>query len=200
MAVYPGTEKPKLKEANTIDKDHFRETLLSMYSHTGTHTDSPAHLFKKGKSLDEFSAESFCGRAVLLDCTKLPENSRIDKDMLLSLGEKFERADFLIIKTGWEKYWNSEEYFKGFPCIDVEAAQLLTQKCKKGIGVDTISVDPVGKPLEVHKTLLKTDNFIIIENLCNLDLISDDEFEIFALPLKFENSDGAPTRVVARIG
>ena len=58
----------------------------------------------------------------------------------------------------------------------------------------------MGKPLEVHKTLLKTDNFIIIENLCNLDLISDDEFEIFALPLKFENSDGAPTRVVARIG
>lgn len=200
MAVYPGTEKPKLKEANTIDKDHFRETLLSMYSHTGTHTDSPAHLFENGKSLDEFSAESFCGRAVLLDCTKLPEHSRIDKDMLLSLGEKFERADFIIIRTGWEKYWNSEEYFKGFPCIDVEAAQLLAEKGKKGIGTDTISVDPVGKPLDVHKTLLKTDNFIIIENLCNLDMISDDEFEIFALPLKFESSDGAPTRVVARIG
>lgn len=199
MPVYPGTEKPKLKESNTIEKDHFRETLLSMYSHTGTHTDSPAHLFTNGKSLDEFQIAAFCGRAVVLDCTGLSENSRIGKDMLLSLGEKLERADFLVIKTGWEKYWNSEKYFSGFPCIDAEAAQLLVKSGKKGMAVDAISVDPVGEELEVHKILLGSDNFIIVENLCNLDCIHDDEFEFFALPLKFENADGAPTRVVAQI-
>ena len=41
MPVYPGTEPPVLKPANTYEKDGFRETLLSLYSHTGTHVDPP---------------------------------------------------------------------------------------------------------------------------------------------------------------
>ena len=200
MPVYPGTEKPKLNAANTIEKDGFCETLLEMFSHTGTHTDSPAHLFAHGKSLDKFDASHFCGRAVMLDCTGLPENFRITKDMLLTLGEKLRKADFLILKTGWEKYWNDEKYFCGFPCIDTDAAKYLADSGKKGIGVDAISVDPVGVPLDVHKILLGTDNFIIVENLCNLDEIGCDEFEFCSLPLKFERADGAPTRAIAKIG
>lgn len=44
MPVYPGTEQPRLTPANSYEKDGFKETLLSMYSHTGTHVDPPAHL------------------------------------------------------------------------------------------------------------------------------------------------------------
>ena len=35
MPVYPGTERPKLTQTNTIEKDGFKETLLRRYSHTG---------------------------------------------------------------------------------------------------------------------------------------------------------------------
>ena len=37
MPVYPGTEPPHLTVANTYETDGFRETLLSFFSHTGTH-------------------------------------------------------------------------------------------------------------------------------------------------------------------
>lgn len=199
MPVYPGTEKPKLDAANTIANDGFKETILNLYSHTGTHTDSPAHLFEKGNSLDKFDALQFCGRAVMLDCTHLPANSRITKKMLMAIREKLENADFLILKTGWEKYWNDDRYFSGYPCIDKEAAEYLAKSGMKGIGADAISVDPVGVPLDVHRILLGTDRFIIVENLCNLDEIDNDEFEFCALPLRFENADGAPTRAIAVI-
>ena len=36
MPVYPGTEPPRLTAACTMERDGFRETLLEMYSHTGT--------------------------------------------------------------------------------------------------------------------------------------------------------------------
>lgn len=199
MPVYPGTDKPCLTSANTIEKDGFRETVLRMYSHTGTHTDAPAHLISGGKALDEFSAESFVGNAVLLDCTDMPENSRIGVKDIEKLGDAFERADFLILRTGYEKLWQSEKYFGGFPCIDKQLARLLVDSGKKGIGVDAISVDPVGVPLDVHRVLLESDNFIIVENLCNLDKIHKTEFKFFAMPLKFENSDGAPTRAFALV-
>lgn len=37
MPVYPGTDTPKLMPANTYEKDGFKETLMQMYTHTGTH-------------------------------------------------------------------------------------------------------------------------------------------------------------------
>ena len=44
MPVYPGTETPIFAGANTYEKDGFKETKLTMYTHTGTHMDPPAHL------------------------------------------------------------------------------------------------------------------------------------------------------------
>ena len=53
MPVYPGTEPPHLTVANTYETDGFRETLLSFFSHTGTHMDAPFHLFGDRTKLNE---------------------------------------------------------------------------------------------------------------------------------------------------
>lgn len=44
MPVYPGIAEPKLTIANSYEQDGFRETMLHMTTHTGTHIDPPAHL------------------------------------------------------------------------------------------------------------------------------------------------------------
>ena len=41
MPVYPGTEPPKLTPANSYERDGFKETLLSLYTHTRQRTFSP---------------------------------------------------------------------------------------------------------------------------------------------------------------
>ena len=69
MPVYPGTEPPRLSPANTYEKDGFRETLLSLYSHTGTHMDAPAHLFAHQPTLDALPAAQFVGPALVVDCS-----------------------------------------------------------------------------------------------------------------------------------
>ena len=68
MPVYPGTEQPRLTTACTIDQCGYRETLLHMFSHTGTHMDAPAHMLPSGRTLDDFPAETFAGRGFVLDC------------------------------------------------------------------------------------------------------------------------------------
>ena len=52
--------------------------------------------------------------------------------------------------------------------------------------------------LAKHHKILK-NNILIFENLTNLDLIDSDTFVFCALPLKFENSDGAPIRAIAML-
>ena len=68
MPVYPGTEQPRLTTACTIEEAGYRETLLHMFSHTGTHMDAPAHMLPEGTILDSYDAEKFTGTALVVDC------------------------------------------------------------------------------------------------------------------------------------
>ena len=77
MPVYPGTEQPKLTVANTVEKDGFRETLITFYSHTGTHMDAPFHIYADRTSLDALPAEQFVGKALVIDCTDVAEGDTI---------------------------------------------------------------------------------------------------------------------------
>ena len=77
MPVYPGTETPIFAGANTYEKDGFKETKLTMYTHTGTHMDPPAHLFAGRTTLDAFPASQFIGKALVIECSDLKEGEAI---------------------------------------------------------------------------------------------------------------------------
>ena len=62
MPVYPGKQPPTFEPANTYEKDGFKETKISMFTHTGTHMDPPAHIFKGRTTLDAFSPDQFIGK------------------------------------------------------------------------------------------------------------------------------------------
>lgn len=77
MPVYPGTDTPKMIPANSYEKDGFKETLMQMYTHTGTHMDPQAHLYADRTTLDQFPPEQFIGKALSIDCRELNEGEAI---------------------------------------------------------------------------------------------------------------------------
>lgn len=198
IPVYPGTEGPSLSVANTYEVDGFKETLLSIYSHTGTHMDAPHHIFPHGVSLDKKEVADFVGSACVIDVRDVQAGGIIDISYIERNKERVERAEFILFQTGWEKYWGQEAYFGEYPVISQEVAKYLVEHQKKGIGLDNIGLDPIAdSELTLHHIVLANENMVIIENLCNLDLIGEVDFLIAALPLKFKNSDGAPVRAIA---
>lgn len=200
MTVYPGTEEPRLVTTSTQAEDGFKETLIHLFSHVGTHMDAPQHVCEDGISLDRMDAESFAGTGLVIDATSAASKGTIDMSYINKNREKADAVDFILFKTGWDKFWNSKEYFKGYPVISDEVAEYLVNSLKKGVGFDTLGIDTVeDEKLHLHHKLLDSDEMVIIENLCNLDLVGEDIFIFLALPLKYENSDGAPARVVAMV-
>lgn len=197
MPVFPGTEKPIFLPANTIEKDGFKETKFSMYSHTGTHIDAPSHMLEGGKFLEELEISHFIGKAIVLDFSNI-KNKEISKEDLLKYENKLKDLDFVLLMTGWSKYWNSDEYFEDFPFLSEEAVDWLIKFDLKGIGIDAISIDDMKTTtFAIHHKLFK-NNMIIIENLTNLELINKEEsFTFSCLPLKYENADGSPVRAIA---
>lgn len=198
MSVYPGTETPKLEVTNTYEKNGFKETLLTMFSHTGTHMDSPAHLFAHRTTLDLFPVEQFVGKGLIIDCSDLKEGERITMKYIKSVKEKADEAEFILFHTGWDKHWGTSSYFGEYPYITEEVAEYLINSNKKGVGLDVIGIDPISdESLAIHRKLLAETDIIIIENLTSLGEIGSELFTFCALPLKYDNSDGSPTRAIA---
>lgn len=196
MPVYPGTEPPLFLPGNTIEKDGFAEKKITMFSHTGTHMDAPAHMVAGAPGLDDFPVDKFTGTACLLDFAASGRRV-IEKSDLSAIGKSLGNSDFLLIRTGWDRFWGSDEYFASFPVLNEEAARYLAALPLKGIGIDAISVDPVGSAdMGVHKILFGR-NFIIIENLKGLDRIPAGDFRFSAFPLKIDRADGSPVRALA---
>jgi kynurenine formamidase len=196
MPVYPGTDPPVMTNGCTIEADGFWEKKMTLYSHTGTHMDAPAHMIKASKTLDQLSIDHFYGKAVLIDVSS-NRNPIIDVEDLALHEEILMQNEFLLINTGWSHRWGTHEYFSGYPVLSVEAAKWLSHLNLKGIGVDAISVDEINSNrFPIHNILLKNDT-VIIENLKNLDLIPVIAFIFSCFPLKFEEADGSPVRAVA---
>jgi arylformamidase len=196
MPVFPGTEQPIFENANTLEKDGFREAKITMYSHTGTHIDAPAHMLSNGPYLDGLDIENFIGNATILDFSNI-KTKFIDADSLKPYEEKIKKVEFIIIKTGWSKYWGDKKYFESFPSLSEDSAKWLSQFSLKGIGIDAISIDDINSTtFAVHKILMPK-NIIIIENLTNLDSISSENFILSILPLKNKDADGSPVRAIS---
>ncbi len=198
MPVYPGTEGPKFTPAYSYGQYGFRETVLSFYTHTGTHMDPPAHLFPDGTTLDRFPVSQFVGPACVIDCSDLGAGGRITMERVERCRALADRADFLLFYTGWDRYWGSPRYFEDYPCIDEGVADYVLARGIKGVGLDTISLDPTSDGnLTLHKKLFRTRQLVAIENLKNLGLLGEGLFTLCALPLHHQDADGAPARVVA---
>lgn len=195
MPVYPGTEPPILKTECTIEDIGFLEKKITLFSHTGTHMDAPAHLIKNAKTLDKFPAGHFYGKALILNLTNI-KGSIIELKHLETYKAALKDIDFILLQTGWSRYWGSEQYFIDYPVLSFDAAAWLGNFNLKGIGLDTISADKIDTvEYEIHNVFLQKET-VIIENLANLDLIPENKLTFSCLPMSFENADGSPVRAV----
>ncbi len=197
MQVFPGTEPPRLSVGNTLEKDGFRETALFLFSHTGTHMDTPAHMLEGAAELDKLPVSTFCGRAAVIPCL----GGKITMEEINACRDMADKAEFIIFHTGWDKYWGKEEYFGTFPVPEAQVIQYAINTGKKGVGIDCMSVDPMDidptkEEMPNHFMLFRAGK-VIVENLCNLDEASGKMVDFFALPLKYRDADGAPVRAIA---
>lgn len=190
MIAYSQEETPHITSLFSIEKDGFNVTSLKISSHIGTHIDVPFHMIKDGKNICDFPIDTFLGKGKCISFKNLETFDFNSKEM--------ENIDYLLIYTGWDIFWNKDDYFKSYPIISNEIISKILASNLKGVGLDCISPDSYDSENMVkHKLLLKS-NKIIIENLCSLKNLLDKDFYFSCAPLKIE-ADGCPVRATAII-
>ena len=87
--------------------------------------DAPAQVRKNGITLDKFGADKFVGKAIVIDCNDLSEGDTIDISYINKYKGIIEDTEFVLFKTGWDRYWDTEKYYGKFPVISEEVADYL---------------------------------------------------------------------------
>ncbi len=191
MPVYPGDNIVELMQDKNINSDQYNNFSIHTSMHVGTHMDTPMHMIDIYKTVDTYSVDHFYGNGVIINAyqEKVIKYKPYYEDLI-------HNGDIVFIYTGFEIYYGTPFYYENYPVLSLDFGDFLVNKNVKIVGMDTPSPDYY--PFEVHKLLLK-ENIFIIENLCNLaPLLKENNFEVFAFPLKIK-ADASLLRVVARI-
>ena len=212
MQIYPGDPLPSIRRGLTHEKDYCHVDLLTLGSHTGTHIDAPYHFLKDGRRIDEIPVQRFIGKGILVDVSDKSARDLIDAVDFERFTPEIQKGVFVILKTGWDRYFGTPQYLQ-HPYLSADAGRLLLDLGVSLVGIDALNVDASYPPVSnsdsldtdggvsvdtgypVHDILLGND-ILIVENLCNLGKINQHVGFFSFLPLKLKDSDGSPIRAV----
>ena len=199
LSLKPGMRGVSVTPAYTVAENGWNAANWSLYSHAGTHVDSPFHVEAAPTTIDQMTLDAFCGRAWVARIADCRPRQWLTPADLGSVAAKVEPGDCVLLHTGWSLHVeNREVYRDGLPRLSDELAHWLVARQVKLIGVEPPSVADVNDLEEVtriHKILLGA-GITICEGLCNLDQLGDKTY-FMALPLKLHGGDGCPARAIA---
>jgi kynurenine formamidase len=166
----------------------YESVVLSLPAHTATHVDL---VFAENR----IEPERMIGRGKLIVVTQVA-GGEIQLDDVERQVE-IESGDFVFFRTDWSKLVGTEEYHN-HPELSAEVVQWLVSKRINAVGIDARGLGLGRRHGEYDRLLIKNDIFVI-ENLANLSALPRREFKVYCFPLKIENVDAIPARVVVEI-
>jgi arylformamidase len=181
---------------NYAEGTSFQIGKIEMVSNTGTYIDCPFHRFENGSDMNDTPLEHFAELSGIIFRVPFQQN--------LAIGESvFQGRDLegkaVIVHTGWDIHWNTEKYFSDHPFLTEQAALFLKEKKVRLVGIDSHNIDDTrGNSRPVHTNLLGA-GILIVEHLCNLSSLSDQDFIFNAIPPKFKGVGTFPVRAMARL-
>ncbi|MBI4429336.1 MAG: cyclase family protein [Ignavibacteriales bacterium] len=170
----------------------FQIGKIEMVANTGTYVDAPFHRFAKGKDLSQLDLSSLAN----LDGVVV----RVGNARVIDF-EVFRGRDLagkaVLVHTGWDKHWRTDQYFENHPFLTRRSAQYLADASVKMVGIDSLNIDDITDGTRpAHSILLGTD-IPIAEHLCNLSPLPDKDFKFFAVPVKVAGMGSFPVRAFA---
>lgn len=210
MPVYPGTPKVEVIPQENMEKgDNWNGTVVSTYTHAGTHCDAPFHYDKNGRTIDQLPISSFVYKKPVLVNTPYKENYKVTVDDLKSVGDDLYKAEIIFLNTGSYKFRDKDfgKYVNNFPSLSPEAALFIRKELPnvKAVAIDTISIEDLAAGPEtnfaVHNGLLNETNFdersiVIFEDYNPKPIIDKKLISAVAAPLRIKNRDGSPVNIV----
>jgi arylformamidase len=202
MPTWPTSPLPVFEPVGFVARDGYSIERVSCLTHTGTHLDAPSHFLEDGLTVDRIPPERLVGAAVVLDVRAELDGAIISAKALEKKWPKGTNPSIVLLRTDWSRERAAtKRYLYDFPGLDPAAAEWLVRRKVRGVGTDTLGIDPYSnQKFEAHKVLLR-QGIWILEALDHLDELAEGvEYTLVAAPLKIAGGSGAMARVFALEG
>jgi len=172
----------------------FQIGRVEMVGNTGTYIDSPYHRYADGKDVAGLALDTIAALdAVVVRMTGIRDRA-IPRSVFSPLDV---RGKAVLVHTGWDRHWRTDQYFEGHPFLAADAATFLRDAGATLVGIDSLNIDDAtdgARP--VHTTLLGA-GVPIVEHLCNLESVPASGFRFSAVPPKVRRIGTFPVRAFA---
>jgi arylformamidase len=188
-------DNPPVRLVRTLDMtkgDVCTVSMLSLGVHTGTHVDAPVHFVQHGAGIDALSIDNLIGSAQVI---------QIHHSKMITVEEirrrRIRAGSRVLFKTQNSLCrWRGDAFAPDYIYLSRDAARFLIMRRVRTVGIDYLSIGSMDDGLETHREILEA-GICIIEGL-NLASVTEGAYDLVCLPLKIQDGDGAPARVVLR--
>ena len=208
--VWPGNPPAAQTKANSsiAAGDIANTTILTLFSHSGTHFDAPKHFNDQGPSGFQLAVDQFIFfNPFVLDLPK-SDDEMIYLEEVEPFADQLVQADLLLLRTGWSQWRDlqPERYATKNPMLHPDAARYLMESFPniRGVAIDAASIGAPEKmepTIATHQILTGKDRedgrFMLIFEDLRIDADLGEASRIYAWPLFIAESDGSPCTIVA---
>src|SRR5205085_9939221 len=165
---------------------------IEMVANTGTYMDAPFHRHADGLDVAQLPLEAIANLdAVVIHSAAMQKGRAVEADVFAAHDV---RGKAVLVHTGWDAHWNTEQYFSGHPFLTRAAAEHLVNAGARLVGIDSLNIDDTADLTRPAHTLLLRAGIPIVEHLCNLAALPTRGFKFFAVPVKIKGMGTFPVR------
>lgn len=204
MVTYPGLPGPRISDHLSWEASRavyapgteFQIGRIEMVANTGTYVDMPAHRYADGHDLAGLPLERVSNVPGVVVRVLGATDRAIDWHHFIPVDC---RARAVLVHTGWDRHWRTDDYVSGHPFLTEQAAGYLRDQGATVVGIDSLNIDDIsGGTRPAHSTLLAA-GIPIVEHLTNLGALPIEGFRFFAVPPKVVGMGTFPVRAHAVI-
>jgi kynurenine formamidase len=167
---------------------------IEMVANTGTYLDAPFHRYADGQDVAQLDLAAVAD----LDAIVLSGAGRRAIDAAVFTPHEL-RDKAVLVHTGWDAHWNTEQYFSGHPFLTRAAAEHLAAAGARLVGIDSLNIDDTADLTRPAHSILLRAGIPIVEHLCNLAALPARGFKFFAVPVKVKGMGTFPVRAFGLI-
>ncbi|WP_117232728.1 cyclase family protein [Vibrio maerlii] len=152
---WPYFPQPEITRAHGLAKSGVLTQFFKMPMHCGTHADSPRHVIetefdgRRARYTHEMELESYCGKAVCLDLSHLPQWTLIKAEHMDEAVAKIDGLEvedlkdmIVIIYTGMSSLWDdTKQYYHYATGVGASVGHWCMKHDIKALGVDQQALD-----------------------------------------------------------
>jgi kynurenine formamidase len=175
----------------------FQIGRIEMVGNTGTYIDTPFHRYETGYDLAGLDLDRVSNVAGVVVAAPASQGRSID-------WRAFAEVDVLdkavLVHTGWDAHWRTDQYFEGHPYLTDAAAAYLKDHGARLVGIDSFNIDDIANPARPVHTRLLGAGIPIVEHMTRLEQLPPTGFSFFAVPPKISGMGTFPVRAHAIVG